>query len=77
MFGHGRVMSLLRSDFVDTGRRFTAPPLRLSLIAPLIIWHRRHRTRRQLRGLDRRQLEDVGIDPAARRAEIAKWFWQP
>ena len=31
----------------------------------------------QLRELDSQQLEDVGIDPSARRAEIAKWFWQP
>jgi uncharacterized protein YjiS (DUF1127 family) len=45
-------------------------------IAALIIWHHRHRTRRQLRELDSRQLEDVGIDPSARRCEVAKWFWQ-
>ena len=70
-------MSLLHSAFVGTGRRIAAPSLWLSLLAPLIIWHHRHSTRRQLRELDRRQLEDVGIDPSARRAEIAKWFWQP
>jgi uncharacterized protein YjiS (DUF1127 family) len=70
-------MSLPHSAFVDTGRRIAAPPLWLSLLAPLVIWHHRHRTRLQLRELDSQQLEDVGIDPSARRAEIAKWFWQP
>jgi uncharacterized protein YjiS (DUF1127 family) len=78
-------MSLLHSTFVDTGHdtchrtghRIAAPSLRLALLAPLIIWHHRHRTRRQLAVLDSRQLADVGIDPPARRAEIAKWFWQP
>jgi uncharacterized protein YjiS (DUF1127 family) len=70
-------MSLLHAAFVDTGRRIAAPPLWLSLLAPLVIWHHRHRTRLQLRELDSRQLEDVGIEPSARRAEIAKWFWQP
>ena len=56
-----------------------APALRRRLrpLAALIIWHHRHRTRRRLGELDSRQLEDVGIDPAARRTEIAKWFWQP
>ena len=70
-------MSLLHSAFVDTGRRLAAPPWWLSFLAPLINWHHRHRTRRQLGELDSRQLEDVGIDPSVRRAEIAKWFWQP
>ncbi len=67
-------MSLLHSAVADSGRRIAAPP---SWLASLIIWHHRHRTRRQLCELDSRQLEDVGIDPSARRAEIAKWFWQP
>jgi uncharacterized protein YjiS (DUF1127 family) len=70
-------MSLHPSAFVDTGCRVATPPLWFSLLAPLIIWHHRHCTRRQLRELDSRQLEDVGIDPSARRTEIAKWFWQP
>ena len=48
-----------------------------TLIAILIIWHHRHRTRRHLRSLDRRELADVGIDPLARQREIAKWFWEP
>jgi uncharacterized protein YjiS (DUF1127 family) len=47
-----------------------------TLIATLIIWHHRHRTRRHLRNLDRRELVDVGIDPLARQREIAKWFWE-
>ena len=82
-------MSLLHSAFVDTGRdtgpdtghdtgrRLAAPPLWLALLVPLIVWHHRYRTRRQLGMLDSRQLADVGIDPSARRAEIAKWCWQP
>ena len=42
----------------------------------LIVWRHRFVTRRHLRSLDRRELEDVGIDPAARQHEVAKWFWE-
>jgi uncharacterized protein YjiS (DUF1127 family) len=69
-------MSAIDHSFIHAD---PAPALcgRLRPLAALIIWHHRHRTRRQLRELDSRQLEDVGIDPTARQAEIAKWFWQP
>jgi uncharacterized protein YjiS (DUF1127 family) len=48
-----------------------------TILATLIVWHHRHRTRRQLRALDRRALIDVGIDAEARDREVAKWCWQP
>ncbi len=42
----------------------------------LTLWRRRAVTRRHLAGLDRRGLEDIGLDESARRRELAKWFWQ-
>lgn len=50
-------------------------PRRVSL-AILRTWHRRFKTRRQLRKLDARLLDDVGISEAERQQECAKWFWQ-
>lgn len=50
-------------------------PRRVSL-AILRTWHRRLKTRRQLRKLDARLLDDVGISEAERQQECAKWFWQ-
>ena len=47
-----------------------------ALLVTLIVWRHRFVTRRHLRSLDRRELEDVGIDPAARQHEVAKWFWE-
>jgi uncharacterized protein YjiS (DUF1127 family) len=62
--------------FMDFSR---APRLRgwRIVVATLIEWRRRSVTQRHLRSLDRRGLEDVGIDPASRRREVAKWFWEP
>ena len=48
----------------------------IALLETLIVWRHRSVTRRHLRSLDRRELEDVGIDPAARQHEVAKWFWE-
>jgi uncharacterized protein YjiS (DUF1127 family) len=50
-------------------------PRRVSL-AILRTWHRRFKTRRQLRKLDARLLDDVGLSEAERRHECAKWFWR-
>ena len=41
------------------------------------LWLRRMRTRRQLADLDAERLRDVGLTPAERAAECAKWFWEP
>jgi uncharacterized protein YjiS (DUF1127 family) len=40
------------------------------------LWWRRVRTRAALRKLDARLLADIGLTPAERRSECAKWFWQ-
>jgi uncharacterized protein YjiS (DUF1127 family) len=40
-------------------------------------WLTRIRHRQELRGLDARQLDDVGLDPERVRRAIAKPFWQP
>ncbi|MWV10995.1 DUF1127 domain-containing protein [Pseudomonas sp. R-28-1W-6] len=52
----------------------TAWPLRL--LAALLLWRQRARTRRQLAQLDERLLADAGICAAERHAELAKPFWR-
>jgi uncharacterized protein YjiS (DUF1127 family) len=39
-------------------------------------WMRRAATRRELRELDARLLEDIGRTALERRRECAKWFWR-
>jgi uncharacterized protein YjiS (DUF1127 family) len=70
-------MSIISHAFIDAVHLRPSRPRRTTLIAMLIIWRHRHRTREQLRRLDRRELMDVGIDPVAQKREIARWFWQP
>lgn len=48
----------------------------LDLYAIVRNWHRRARTRRDLRDLDARGLADVGLTESAQRREAARWFWQ-
>jgi uncharacterized protein YjiS (DUF1127 family) len=50
--------------------------LRAFIMAAIAKWRRRSRTRRQLRALNDRELNDVGLSPEARQRESAKWFWQ-
>ena len=57
-----------------TQRTVLAPENRL--LWTLGIWYRRLKTRRGLRQLDARLLDDVGISEAERRRECAKRFWQ-
>ena len=45
-------------------------------LAILRVWYLRLKTRRQLRTLDARLLDDVGISEAERQHECAKRFWQ-
>lgn len=68
-------MTLPSLSYAD--RRNGVRPWWPTIFATLIIWHHRHRTRRQLRDLDPRELLDVGIDPQARDREVAKRCWQP
>jgi uncharacterized protein YjiS (DUF1127 family) len=63
--------------FIDISRTLRPIERVVALAATLLAWRRRSLTRRHLRLLDQRELDDVGIDPASRRREIAKWFWQP
>ncbi|MNG00899.1 hypothetical protein D3C84_838570 [compost metagenome] len=48
----------------------------LRLIATLLLWRQRARTRRQLAQLDERLLADAGITTGERAAELARPFWQ-
>lgn len=52
----------------------TAWPLRI--LAALLLWKQRARTRRQLALLDDRQLSDIGISTAERTEEVSKPFWR-
>ena len=45
-------------------------------IAILRLWHRRLRTRHNLRELESHHLGDIGLTERDRRREGAKWFWQ-
>lgn len=51
-------------------------PLWLKLYAALVFCQHNLRTRRQLAGLDSRQLADAGITELQREAELAKPFWR-
>ncbi len=48
----------------------------LRLLAALLIWRQRARTRRQLALLDDRQLSDIGITTSERLEEVDKPFWR-
>jgi uncharacterized protein YjiS (DUF1127 family) len=53
---------------------FTRPHVP-GLRALIVLWVRRHRTRRHLRELENHRLADIGLSPDERRRECAKWFW--
>lgn len=46
------------------------------LVATLILWDARRRTRRHLSTLNDRELADVGLTRTQQRVECAKPFWQ-
>jgi uncharacterized protein YjiS (DUF1127 family) len=50
--------------------------LRAFVMAGIAKWQRRSRTRRHLRLLGKRELDDIGLSAEGRRRESAKWFWQ-
>lgn len=41
-----------------------------------LLWLHRVRSRRRLRDLDARALEDIGLSEDQRRIACARWFWQ-
>ena len=60
-------------------RTSTLPPLdrRMAYAREILnYWMERARTRRQLRELDDRILEDIGMTRDQAAAESAKYFWQ-
>ncbi len=60
-------------------RTSTLPPLdhRIAYAREILhYWMERARTRRQLRALDDRILEDIGMTRQQAAAESAKYFWQ-
>jgi len=65
----------------STLRLFALPMPRLArrwpvVLAALALWHHRARSRRHLAALDGRELADIGVSRAERRAECDKRFWQ-
>jgi len=62
---------------------YSAPPapprlgrLWPALVATLVLWRARRRTRQHLATLNDRELADVGLTRTQQRAECAKPFWQ-
>jgi uncharacterized protein YjiS (DUF1127 family) len=53
-----------------------AGPVAAALLATVATWRLRHRTRRQLAGLDAHALRDIGIGPDQARREAGKPFWR-
>lgn len=54
-------------------RRATSWPV---LVATLVLWRQRTRTRRHLAALTSRELADIGLTWTQQRIECAKPFWQ-
>ncbi|HSC82148.1 MAG TPA: DUF1127 domain-containing protein [Pseudomonas sp.] len=48
----------------------------LRVLATLLLWSQRARTRRQLAMLDERQLSDIGMSISTRAAEVDTPFWR-
>ena len=47
-----------------------------ALVAAVVVWRQRQRTRQHLTTLDDRALADIGLTRAEQRGECAKPFWQ-
>ena len=76
-------MSLSTHPFTQNAFRFLAPPARVrrfrvwpALVAIVVVWRQRRRTREHLATLDDRGLADVGLTRGQQRSECAKSFWQ-
>jgi uncharacterized protein YjiS (DUF1127 family) len=54
-------------------RRFGVRP---ALVATVLVWRARRRTRQRLATLDDRALTDIGLTRAQQRGESAKPFWE-
>ena len=70
-------MSIISHTFIVADRIGPSRQWHSTAFTTLILWRHRYRTRQQLGRLDRRELEDVAINPLVRKREVAKWFWQP
>lgn len=69
--GHGPYHAAARRLFGGSARRSSGHWLSL-----LLTWQGRAMERAHLRELDRRLLDDMGLDPAQARAAAAKAFWR-
>jgi uncharacterized protein YjiS (DUF1127 family) len=67
------MQSILRLFALPMPRRARLWPV---LLVTLALWHHRARSRRHLAALDDRELADIGLSRADRRAECDKRFWQ-
>jgi uncharacterized protein YjiS (DUF1127 family) len=76
-------MSLAVEPFTRYTPRFFDPPGRArrfrmwpALLAAVLLWRERRRTRQHLSHLDDRALAAVGLTRGQQRSECAKSFWQ-
>jgi uncharacterized protein YjiS (DUF1127 family) len=76
-------MSLGTHPFTQDPFRFVAPPARArrfrvwpALVATVVVWRQRRRTRQHLATLDDRALADLGLSRAQQRSECAKSPWE-
>jgi uncharacterized protein YjiS (DUF1127 family) len=60
-------------DPSEQARRFRVWP---ALLATVVLWRERRRTRQHLGCLDDRALADVGLTRAQQQSECARSFWQ-
>jgi uncharacterized protein YjiS (DUF1127 family) len=57
-------------------RQPSVPARWRAILWVLRLWWQRGTTRRSLRHLEARQLQDAGLTDRDRATECAKWFWQ-
>jgi uncharacterized protein YjiS (DUF1127 family) len=76
-------MSLSTHPFTQNAFRFFAPLARArrfrvwpALVATVVVWRQRRRTRQHLTALDDRALADLGLSRAQQRSECAKSSWE-
>jgi len=76
-------MSLTAQPSLQSAFRFFAPPVRprgfrvwSALVASVVVWRARRRTRQHFATLDDHALADVGLTRTQQRSECAKSFWE-
>ena len=70
-------MSLTQTSLPDFNRpQLTVARAGSALMALVLLWDFRHRSRQSLAHLGPHQMRDIGLDPLSAEAEAAKPFWK-